>query len=115
MQRMRSLLHRRVRVARRTPPLKIFQELSPCWISELVTAVRCITRTNLNLTSTGMIATQAGVSHARVIRAIEKLRVEPGVVLNGVRYFDVEAVEQIQEHVARSRACQQTAVATAAS
>jgi hypothetical protein len=59
--------------------------------------------TNVNLTSTGMIATQAAVPHARILRAIDELRLVPAVVLNGVRYFDTEAVERIHEQVAQQR------------
>ena len=44
--------------------------------------------TNLNLTSTGMLATQAGVPHARILKAIDELHLAPNVMLNGVRYFD---------------------------
>jgi hypothetical protein len=59
--------------------------------------------TNVNLTSTGMIATQAGVPHARILAVIDELHLAPTVTLNGVRYFDAEAVERIQERTHEPR------------
>ena len=54
-----------------------------------------------NLTSTGMISTQAGVPHTRVLKVIDELRIPPAMTLNNVRYFDSKAVERIYDRVGK--------------
>ena len=59
--------------------------------------------TNVNLISTGKLATEAGVPHARILKAIDELRLVPAVTLNSDRYFDANGVERIEEKLARQR------------
>lgn len=59
-------------------------------------------QTPLELTSIGKAASIVQRHPARIRAAAEQLGIAPVLIVNGVAHFDVESIERIHAHLAKS-------------